>query len=389
MGGGGDSNTVTKADPWGGVQPYLVGQPAREAGQPTQGVDYQGNPTTIPGTPAQSAVTGILPEAARIYNDVNPQYYPGSTVAQFTPEQQAAQALTTNRALSGSQNLQSAEANNAATNRGDYLNSNPGMSLFNSTANGNFLNSNPSLNYLKPTANGDYLYGGQGFNAAFDAASRKIIPQIDSQFAGAGRLNSGLAGVAKSQALGDTFAGMYGQERQNQLSAANSIGNAYAQERGNQLSASSQIGNMYDSERQRQQQANVLAPQLANADYNDFNQLNQVGGQKQSQGQMNIQDLVDRFNFNQNVPYQKLAAYAGLLSPLLGVGGQQTTPFFSNTLGQVAGAGLAGSQIYRNMGMGAGTAGTTDAGILASSGVGAGVGGMSFADALAAGMMAM
>lgn len=66
---------------------------------------------------------------------------------------------------------------------------------------------------LQNTAQGNYLYGGPGFNAALDAATRRIMPQIQSGFARAGRGGSGLEHTAETQALADAFANQYGQER--------------------------------------------------------------------------------------------------------------------------------------------------------------------------------
>jgi hypothetical protein len=81
-------------------------------------------------------------------------------------------------------------------------------------------NVNAASNQLQQTLNGNYLTGGAGFNSAFDAAKRQILPQVDSQFASAGRTGSGLAQTAETQALGDSFSGLYNQERNRQMSAA-------------------------------------------------------------------------------------------------------------------------------------------------------------------------
>jgi hypothetical protein len=75
------------------------------------------------------------------------------------------------------------------------------------------------LDELLATSRGDYLYGGPGFNAAVEAAQRQITPQLTSMWGGAGRSDSGLSRVASTQALGDIFAGQYGQERGRQLQA--------------------------------------------------------------------------------------------------------------------------------------------------------------------------
>lgn len=106
---------------------------------------------------------------------------------------------------------------------------------------------------LDATLRGDYLYGGAGFDKAYQAAANKIIPQVDSQFASSGRLNSGLAGVAKTSALGDAFAGLY------------------------------------DNERKRQLAASQLAPEAAMSDYADAGMIGQVGKSREAMDQYNAE----------------------------------------------------------------------------------------------------
>ena len=78
----------------------------------------------------------------------------------------------------------------------------------------------PVFDQLTGTLGGDYLYGGPGFDAAQQAAYNRITPQVQSAFSGGGRLQSGLAQTAHTQALGDSFAGLYNSERNRQLQAA-------------------------------------------------------------------------------------------------------------------------------------------------------------------------
>ena len=77
-----------------------------------------------------------------------------------------------------------------------------------------------AMDYNDAVLRGDYLAGGPAFDAAFQAASNRIIPQVQGTFSGAGRLNSGLAQTAMAGQLGDAFAGLYGQERARQQQAA-------------------------------------------------------------------------------------------------------------------------------------------------------------------------
>ena len=67
----------------------------------------------------------------------------------------------------------------------------------------------------------------------------------------------------------------------------------------------------YAAERARQEAAAAGAPQLAAADYADIQQLMNVGKTAEDYQKTALQADIDRFNFEQNKPYQKLSAYLG------------------------------------------------------------------------------
>lgn len=225
-GGGGTTETVQKSDPWEGMQPYLSGT---------------------------NGVPGLYSEAAKLYNQGGQQYYQGDTLSPQASETSQSQQMTSDIANQGSQG-----------------------------------NDNLQQQYAD-TMGGNYLYGGQGFNQALQAASNKIIPQIDSRFAMAGRSGSGLAQTAQTQALSDSFAGLYNDERGRQI------------------------------------QMSALAPQINQMRYADANTLGQLGAQKEDYQQDLINQQIQKFNFEQNAPYDALNRYAQILNPGLGVGGTQTS----------------------------------------------------------------
>lgn len=66
---------------------------------------------------------------------------------------------------------------------------------------------------------GDFLTGGPGFETLMGEAERQILPGVISQFAGAGRGRSGLAGEAAARGLGGAFSSLVSGERQRQLQA--------------------------------------------------------------------------------------------------------------------------------------------------------------------------
>ena len=56
------------------------------------------------------------------------------------------------------------------------------------------------------------------------------------------------------------------------------------------------------------------APAMANADYADIQRLLSVGGAKEAQSAAQLQDAMNRYNFEQNLPQMKLSQFANLFS---------------------------------------------------------------------------
>lgn len=142
---------------------------------------------------------------------------------------------------------------------------------------------------INKTLNGDYLFGGPGFNAAYTAAANKIIPQVQSAFGMHGRLNGGLAQAATAGALGDAFAGLYGQERGNQMQAL-SLAPGIA---GLRYAPLLQAGGLQDMYQQRlldapfnvlQQKESLLTPFLGNGSQTTTQTSPQAGRLQQALG---------------------------------------------------------------------------------------------------------
>lgn len=265
-GGGGSQTTQTiqKSDPWEGQQPYL-----------RRGFS----------------------EAEKLFlNQAPPQLFQGNMTLPYSPETETALDLTLMRALNGSPVTSAANQQLTNTLNGEYMNN--------------------------PTIRGDYLYGGAGFNAAVDAATRKITPQVESAFASGGRLNSGLADVAKTQAISDAFASQYGQERQLQQNA-------------------------FQNERENQMRSMFFAPQVAQQDYDDFSRIAQVGAARESLDQQKLQEQIARWDYGQNAYQDQLARYMGLIQGNYG-GTTSGTSTISNQLAEESGgnpllSGLGGA----------------------------------------------
>lgn len=262
-----------------------------------------------PWSGQQPYLTDLFAKAQGQYNTGVPSYFPGSTVTPFASETEQAMAMQADRARSGSPIMVAGNQQLTDTLQGDYLASNPAYSLLNSNAQGDYLNNNP---YIDQTV---------------DRALGKVRGSLDSQFAQGGRYGSGLHKTALAGAYGDTAASMYGQN--------------YANERQNQLGATNAMGQLYGDERTKQLQSMMFAPQMANQDYVDAQQLAAVGGAKEGMSQANLNEQLNRWNFDQNKYSDALARYSQLVQGNYGGSGSSTSTSPTNTNSMASGLGGA------------------------------------------------
>jgi len=198
-----------------------------------------------------------LNEAVDLYKSGVPNYYPGQTYISPSQQTQAALQAQQTRALQGNPLLPAAQQQQQSVIGGQYLANNP---FFNQALAG----------------------AGQAATAQyFDA-----INQAQSGASQAGRYGSGAQANLFNRA-GTTLAN----------TLANTAGNLAYQN--------------YGAERGRQEQAAAGAPQLAMADYGDIAQLANVGQTAEDYQQAALQGDIARFDFEQNLPYQKLSNLLG------------------------------------------------------------------------------
>lgn len=196
-----------------------------------------------------------LGEARRLYETNTPKYYEGQTYV--SPSGQTTQALNLaeQRATAGSPLLRTAQGQQQDVISGAYLENNP---YFESALRG--ASQGATQNYM-------------------DAVARAT-----SGASAAGRYGSNVMADQQNRAattLANTLANKYGE-----LAYQN-----------------------YSAERARQEDAARNAAALANADYTDINQLLQVGQAREGYEQTALDAAIDRFNFEQNLPYAQLSNY--------------------------------------------------------------------------------
>jgi len=170
----------------------------------------------------------------------------------------------------------------------------------------NEVNNILSGNYLSPTSN-PFLQ-----NVANQVADN-VTSQVQSQFTRAGRLGSGANQEILARQLADS---------QNRLFADN-----------------------FAAERQRQFDAVQLAPQLAQADFDDIGRLGQVGAAREDLEMAKLQDAIARFDFEQQRPFLKLREYLGTLGANVPSTTVSTQPVFRNTGAGLLGGAMTGAKI--------------------------------------------
>ena len=281
-----------------------------------------------------------LQEAQKLYQNPSvPGYYPGQGYVSPTESTQQALQFGANRAVLG----------------------NPLLPQAQQTVSGMQNTFNPAIQQMQATAGGQYLSGNPFFSGAFDAAARSAgttfqdqMQQVASNTSRAGRYGSGAMGQLQDRAAG-TFATAL-TDTAGKLAYQN-----YDAERARQEAAQGNIGNLYGADYARQLQAAQMSPALAQADYQDINQLYQVGQAQESYQQAALADAMQRYNFQQNLPAAKLQSFlsAAYGAPM----GQQTTqPIYrnqgANVLGGAAlGSALGGGPLGAGIGAGAGLLG--------------------------------
>jgi hypothetical protein len=277
------TTTVQKSDPWSGQQPYLK--------------------------QAFSA-------AGDLYNQGGPQYYPGSTVAGFTPEQTQAYQSIENAATAGSPLLDAARNTTLGVLNGSYTSP---------VVTGSFTPTSPDIPLLSGVASGQYLGSNPTLDATYRAAADPVIrdfktnvlPSIDRSVAGSNATGSGMHAILANNAA-DTLTRNLGSI------SANIYGTDYENERNRMLNATTALGSAYRGEEGLVDNANAqnvsqlmgaagAAPATDATKYSDAASLLGVGQAYQGLNAANLQDAINRYNYNQQLPYNTLATFENMI----------------------------------------------------------------------------
>jgi hypothetical protein len=262
-----------------------------------------------PGTGSNiSAVQPFLNEGLRQAQELflrqQPQMFPGQTYV--SPSEQT---LT---ALQAQENIARQQSPVLGAAQGAFLQSLGGIS---NTAAGQYLNANPYQQQMIQAAT-------RPLEQAF---SNQVLPGISSLYSKSGRLGSGSMERALSSAS-EGFGRSLGDI------TSNIAGTQFQQERGLQQAASLQLANLAQQ-----------APALYGQQFIPAQQLAQVGAQREAIEAQPLQEAMNRFSYEQQLPYQQLSGFLSSVygSPLGSFGVPNPVQPANRTTGALAG-GLAG-----------------------------------------------
>ena len=142
---------------------------------------------------------------------------------------------------------------------------------------------------------------------------------------------------------GDVTAGV-----QSQFSKAGRLGSA-----ANQDVLADSLGDLatkiyapnYQQERANMQNVLFQAPALSEADYLDINKLRSIGAEREALQQNILADAMNRFQYQQMLPYEKLRNYQAATGGSYGQTSTQIQPLTRNVGAGLLGGALGGAEL--------------------------------------------
>ena len=325
-----------------------------------------------PYAPTERYLQDIMQQAENIYeSDVGTQYFPGSTVVPFAPQTQQMMDLAQARSfdLMGPSSIYGTATGtmtDAATGAMGTAYGGPSLGLgIGSTYMGRGATGlGSAYDLLSPQA--DYL------SDVRDAISQDVMGNIATQFGGMGRTGTS-PGAQQAAARGFTQAyapiaqSAAEAERVRQLrSGESALGRQFQAGQADigreQQALMDQQRRLYsasqaDIARAQQAGESGLARRMTGATrlpgmQTDIDQriasgmemLGGVGTGYENLAARNLQEQIDRYDFSQQMPLQRLQAYQSIINPMAGFGvvGQQFQPSADPLTSAATGAALGG-----------------------------------------------
>ena len=229
--------------------------------------------TAEPWGPSEPYLQDIMGEAANLYaSGTGMQYYPGSTVVPMSGQ--------TSASLTGQENL--------------GYNMMGGSPYFNQSA-------DIMGGYAGGLAPSTYA-GGQALSDYRNVLSNQVMDDVQGQFAGMGRTGSSpMAQVAATEAFSNAYVPTALQYREMELGRQQQANAMGQQQQMMAAQAMPGIQNMMD-------QRAMMGTNI----------LGGTGQQREGYAGQYLQEDMQRYQFEQMSPYQRLQQYAGTLVPIAG-----------------------------------------------------------------------
>lgn len=320
-----------------------------------------------PWAPSLPFINDTMGNARNVFNsDAGTQYFPGYVSTPMSWDTSYALDAIRNRAIGGSPLNSAAQQQALNTINGDYFN--PTNDFYNTGMSGGLNNNSaslyspliganmsPSLGYYGQIASGQNPYLDQ----TYQNAARNISDTVNSNFSKAGRYGSAAHQSTLTRDLGNFANDLYGnnyQADQNRrlnaansmqqshdnhmnryMNAANSISNIQDQNIQRQFASAQGLGQNFQSERARQMQAIANAGQMAANDYADYDRLMGVGRTNEEQEKRDLMAAIERFNYFENLPYNRASQFANMALGYANLGGTNTSNTSSSGSGSESG----------------------------------------------------
>lgn len=167
-------------------------------------------------------------------------------------------------------------------------------------------NVNAAGAYNRDVLGGKYLNSDPNQDMVYQNIQSHVMPSVNTQFANSGRYGSGLHSDTMARGLTEAYAPYASQQYQQGMA--------------------------------RMDQAAQFAPQLANERWKSVNALSAVGGQRQDLAQKENEDAMARWNYYQDLPYQKLNQYMSTIGGNYGNTTTSAQPYYKpSTFSQILG----------------------------------------------------
>ena len=360
---------------------------------------------TAPWAGQQNYLENVFAQAAGLYGNTTPQYYNGNTYAGLTPQQTGTIGQLSNYGTGGGNaGLQAANGFTASTLSPGYTNGtagafNGGEGLLSSMINGNYTNGasgalGAGSSALQGISNGNYQSAASPqFNQANGVLSNElsagylnpnnspafqqtikntlanVMPSINSSYVNGNRAGGGLAASAAAQGATNAVgqleqnqfntnqqiqqqaAGLASQNNQNAtsnaLNAANAANSMYGTIGGLQQGAANSGINGYLTQQGEQQKAAALAPMIDQAQMGDLQSAYNAQSQQQNANQAQTTADVNKWNYNQMLPWNQLGLYDQYIQGNYGGSSVATQPYYQNQGANI----MSGMQGLGSMGL--------------------------------------